>query len=120
MYILVKCDQSINAGDAISYNSELQKWTISTDGLKMIAIARTSAQEYELSDTSIVHVVEAVMSGVCYARCSASVPNEGGRLGVSNGGVFVIDQTNSQCVILPNEIEAAERSTGDLVRINIR
>jgi len=79
MYILVKCDQSVNAGDVISYDSELQKWTPSIDSSKMIAIARTSATEYELSDMTTVYVVEAVISWVCYTRCSASIPDEGGR-----------------------------------------
>lgn len=120
MYILVKCDQSINAGDVISYNETLQKWTLSNDGAKMICVARTSATEYHLLDETIIHVVEAVTSGVCYARASASILDQGGRLGVSNGGVFVVDQNDSHCVILPNGIEAAQRSIGDLVRVNIR
>jgi|13_taG_2_1085334.scaffolds.fasta_scaffold02513_8 hypothetical protein len=120
MYILVKCDQSINAGDVISYDETLQKWTLANDKTKMICVARTSAREYILLDETTIHVVEAVTSGVCYARATASILDQGGRLGVENGGVFVIDQTDSHCFILPNDIQAAPRSIGDLVRVNIR
>jgi len=120
MFILVKCDQSINAGDVLSYDTSSEKWTLSSDGTDMICVARTSATEYQLSDETMIHVTEAVMSGVCYAKASTTIPDQGGRLGVSNGGVFAIDQSNSQCAILPNGIEDAQRTVGDLVRVNIR
>lgn len=120
MFILVKCDQSINKGDVLSYDTSLEKWTLSSDGSNIICVARTSAYEYQLSDETMIHVTEGVMSGVCYAKASAVIPNQGGRLGVSNGAVFAIDQTDSQCAILPNGIEDAPRTAGDLVRVNIR
>ena len=46
--------------------------------------------------------------------------SKGGRLGVENGAVYIIDQSDNRCVVLPADINVSSRSVDSLVRVNIR
>jgi|VirMetMinimDraft_7_1064189.scaffolds.fasta_scaffold08004_4 hypothetical protein len=119
MFLIVKCDSTIQKGDVLEFDDASQKWTLSTAGSNMIAVARNDASIREV-DSVETYVTDAVFAGSAYAKASRDIGSEGGRLAVENGAVYVIDQSDSRCVILPADINVSSRSVNSLVRCNIR
>ena len=120
MFIRVKCPNTITSGDVLSFDSNTNEWILAANGNNVVGIARTDAAEWEISEGVTAWTCEAVFSGVCYAKASQSIPDSGGALSVTNGAVYVVNQSDSRLVILPNELGKTQRNTGDLVRVNIR
>lgn len=119
MFLIIKCSSDIKKGDVLEFDSINQMWIKSTSGASVISVAREDANIREIDGVD-VHVVASIFAGIAYAKASRDISSQGGRLGVENGAVYIIDQSDSRCVVLPADINVTSRSIDSLVRVNIR
>ena len=86
MFVKVKINPSLSAGDVVSFDTATQLWTSASNLSVLVGILRTAPIQAEGDDFS---TAEVVFSGIIYARASRDIPAEGGMMTVEAGGIYV-------------------------------
>lgn len=63
---------------------------------------------------------QVTFAGVAFALAGSDIPDQGGKLNVSNGKVFVDNASGGNGIIAPIARGQSARSTNDLVMVDIR
>tara|TARA_B100001063_G_C16730236_1_gene538869 strand:+ start:1050 stop:1403 length:354 start_codon:yes stop_codon:yes gene_type:complete len=117
MYLLVKCNENVLAGDVLYFNTQEQIWEKTSTMGSPICVAEKDAQAWSEGG----FFVKAIFAGQVLARASRDIPQQGGELQVENGGVYVDNSADGCGIICPQFIDnTSSRNAGDLVQVIIR
>ena len=114
MFVFLEVESNIQIGNVVSYNSNLQKWSLASDESSLIGIVNSVP---EISEDKLIAKI--VFSGSTFAIADRVIPNEGGNLAVLNGKVYV-DNTKDCGIISPAIVNSSQRQADELVMIHIR
>ena len=118
MFRTVKCLSSIKKGDVLTFNTISKVWELATNLSASIGVASEDA--FMDQDDNSRYLVAMSVDGPVSAKASRDIPNQGGRLNVENGAVYVDNDANHTEIICPNFIDAVQRKAGELITIVIR
>ena len=116
MWIKIKVDQNTPIGSVLAYSSESSSWELAQNLNTPPGVLEQITQDAITSE--YYGVVR--FAGVAFALADRAIPDEGGRLTVTNGRVYV-DNTSDHCgIIAPLPNGQVSRLEGDLVMVHIR
>lgn len=114
MFVLVQVHQSLVKGTVVSFDGSLFNTAISSSSPMGVL------NEDPVLNEDGNYYAPVIFAGTCWAIASQDIPNEGGKLKVLNGKVYV-DNTADECgIISPNPRGSNPRLQNDLVMIHIR
>ncbi len=117
MFCIVKLTESLETGTVVQYDTTVNKWTTAISHQDTIGvISQPSHQDEETQEWW----AQVTFAGVAYALADRDIPDQGGKLNVSNGKVFVDNSSGGNGIIAPIARGQNTRSTGDLVLVDIR
>jgi len=120
MYVTVKCNQNLQAGQIVSYNEINDQWEVANNITEEISVVK-SVPENNGTDENPEYVCKIIVSGPAYCYASRNIPIQGGQLNVENGKVFVDNTlTESAGFIVPKDINENDRVADSLIRIILR
>lgn len=117
-WIKLKCSNNILRGDVISYDTLLDIYTLANNMNSPIYVAMNDAEQD--SENVGVYYVKAKIQGQIEAKAARDIIDQGGFIGVENGGVYVDNSMSSCGIIWNNFIGASARVAGDLVTVTLR
>ena len=112
----VKILNNYAIGSVLSYSPENLGWEIAQNLNLHIGILTEVFQDQE----TLEYEGTIVLSGEAYAIASEDIPDEGGRIKINNGGVYVNNTAYNCGIIPPIELGQVSRIQGDLVKVHIR
>lgn len=118
-WITLDCVGSVKKGDVLSFSTSSNVYGLASDMATPIYVALTDAQIAEDSPSGFD--VKAQAQGQVEAKASRDLLDQGGFMGVADGGVY-IDNTNVYSSgIIWNRVKGyPSRVAGDLVTITLR
>ena len=118
LYITVAVSSSVEAGDVLNWSTTNSNWELGSDTTQTFGVAKEDA--YSL-DEGLTYQARVTFAGQCLAKAGANIPDEGGKLSVSNGKV-VVDNSSVHEVgfVAPLGFQQSSRVTNDLVTVYIR
>lgn len=120
MYVTVKCNQSLQIGELVSYSSLTNQWEVASSLSEEISVVK-STPENNGTDESPEYVCKIIVSGPAYCFASRDIPIQGGQLNIENGKVFVDNSlVESSGFIVPKDINEADRVANSLIKIVLR
>ena len=117
MFCIVKLSENLEVGTIVQYDTEENKWTVAISHQDTIGVVSQPSQQDEESQEWWAQVT---FAGVAYALADRDIPDQGGKLNVSNGKVFVSGTTGGNGIIAPIARGQNSRAAGDLVMVDIR
>ena len=117
MFCIVKLSESLEVGTVVQYDTSISKWTTAISHQDTIGVVNQPAQQDEENQEWWAQVV---FAGVAYALADRDIPDQGGKLNVSNGKVFVDNVSGGNGIIGPIARGQSSRSTNNLVLVDIR
>jgi len=116
MFIKVKIASNLAVGTVVNYDSVNQNWNTASDSSSIIGvIERAPTQDDDSNWWTNVR-----FSGSTVALADRAIPDEGGKLCILNGRVFVDNSMDGCGIIAPKVADQASRVANDLVMVNIR
>lgn len=120
MYVTVKCNQSLQVNQVVSYSSSSNQWELANSLNEEVSVVKSEPFNNG-TDESPEYVCKIIISGPAYCLASRDIPIQGGQLNVENGKVFVDNSlTESAGFIVPKDINESDRVTDSLVKIILR
>lgn len=120
MYVTVKCNETLQVGNVVSYNETTNQWELANSISEEISVVKTSP-ENNGTEENPEHVCKIIVSGVAHCIASRTIPIQGGQLNIENGKVYVDNTlTESAGFIVPKDINESDRIENSIVRIVLR
>ena len=117
MFCTVKLNSNLDVGTVVQFNTTDQNWTTATNHQDTIGvISQAPVQDEE----TLIWWAKVTFAGVAFALADRDIPDQGGKLNVSNGKVFVDNSSGGNGIISPIARGQNARATGDLVMVDIR
>ena len=117
MFCIVKLDNNLAIGTVVQFNTTDKNWTTATNHQDTIGvISHDPIQDEE----TLIWWAKVTFAGVAFALADRDIPDQGGKLNVSNGKVFVDNSSGGNGIISPIARGQNARATGDLVMVDIR
>ena len=116
MFVNVKLASNLAVGTVVNYDTINQYWNSASDSSNMIGvIEKAPFQDEDLNWWAAVR-----FSGSTVALADRAIPDEGGKLCILNGRVFVDNSMTGCGIVAPKVTDQASRVANDLVMVNIR
>ena len=118
MFCTVELDSNLEIGTVVQFNATNQNWTIATNHQDTIGVV----SEVPIQDEStLIWWGKVTFAGIAFALADRLIPNQGGKLNVNNGKVFVDSSSNANGIISPiTRGQEEERVANSLVMVDIR
>ena len=117
-YITVEVSSAVEQGDVLNWNADTSCWVVGSDITQTFGVARENA--YSL-DEGLNYIARVSFAGECKAKAGANIPDEGGKLSVSNGKVIVDNSSVHEVgFVAPLGFQQPTRVAEDLVTVYIR
>ena len=118
MFVKLKLNDNLSIGTVVCHDEENDCWIASTNGQGLIGIVGSLPVQDE---TTLEWSASIYFAGTIMAIADRDIPNNGGKLSVLNGKVYVDNNTvNISGIISPNARGQEQRTTNDLVLVHIR
>lgn len=120
MYVTVKCNQTLQQGNVVSYSETTNQWELANSISEEISVVKNSPVNNGTEENP-EYVCKIIVTGVAYCFASRDIPIQGGQLNVENGKVYVDNTlTESAGFIVPKDINENDRVADSLIRIILR
>lgn len=116
MFVQVRVNQNVNIGDVVSYNSESSQFEQTTNSSQIVGVVSESAF---LSEDNFYYA-NVIFAGICFAKASRDIADEGGKIGVESGGIYVDNNSDNLGIVSPLPKGGATRVQNDLVMVFLR
>tara|TARA_Y100000592_G_C5471725_1_gene319859 strand:- start:1801 stop:2154 length:354 start_codon:yes stop_codon:yes gene_type:complete len=117
MFCIVKVSGSLAVGDVVSWDSSSSSFGLASNLSTPLGVVSEAAK---FDDEYGSYFASVIFAGIAWAKCSRSIPDQGGELQVENGKVYVDNNANGAGIISPLPKGQSSRELGELVMIHIR
>ncbi len=117
MFCIVKLNENLEVGTVVQYDTGVNKWVTASSHQDTIGVVSQPSHQDEENQEWWAQVV---FAGVAYALSDRDIPDQGGKLNVSNGKVFVDNTSGGNGIVAPIARGQISRVAGDLVMVDIR
>lgn len=117
MFCTVKLNSNLSIGTVVQFNTINQNWTTATNHQDTIGVISQSPIQDE---ETLIWWAKVTFAGAAFAIADREIPDQGGKLNVNNGKVFVDNSSNANGIVAPLTRGETTRTTGGLVLVDIR
>lgn len=117
MFCVVKLSESLEVGTVVQYDTSINKWTTASSHQDTIGVVSQPSHQDEENQEWWAQVT---FAGVAFALAGSDIPDQGGKLNVSSGKVFVDNSSGGNGIIAPIARGQSARAANDLVMVDIR
>jgi len=117
MFCVVKLSGNLEVGTVVQYDTTENKWTTAISHQDTIGVISQPSHQDEENEEWWAQVT---FAGVAFALADRDIPDQGGKLNVSNGKVFVDNASGGNGIIAPIARGQNSRVINDLVMVDIR
>ena len=117
MFCIVKLSESLEVGTVVQYDTTENKWTTAISHQDTIGVVSQPSHQDEENEEWWAQVT---FAGVAFALADRDIPDQGGKLNVSGGKVFVDNSSGGNGIIAPIARGQNTREANDLVMVDIR
>jgi hypothetical protein len=117
MFCTVKLNSNLDIGTVVQFNTTDQNWTTATNHQDTIGvISQAPVQDEE----TMIWWAKVIFAGTAFALADRAIPDQGGKLNVNNGKVFVDNSSNANGIVAPLTRGETTRAADSLVLVDIR
>jgi hypothetical protein len=117
MFCTVKLRNNLEVGTVVQFNTDEGTWDTATTHQDTIGVISSApAQDEE----TLEWWARVTFAGTTFALADRTIPDQGGKLTVNNGRVFVDNLSNANGIIAPLTRGESTRLANDLVLVDIR
>ena len=116
MFVQVRVNQNVNVGDVVGFNSESNQFEVTSSSNQLVGVVSENAF---LSDDTFYYA-NVTFAGICWARASRDIADEGGLIAVENGGVYIDNNNANLGIVSPLPNGASHRVQNDLIMVFFR
>ena len=117
MFCTVKLNSNLDIGTVVQFDTSSKKWTTATNFQETIGVINEAPI---LDEESQIWWAKVIFSGTAYALADRDIPQQGGKLNINNGKVFVDDSSNANGIVSPITQGESDRVANTLVMVDIR
>jgi len=116
MFVKLKLNDNLSIGTVVCHNADNDYWEASTNGQGLTGVVgRDPVQD----ETTLEWSASIYFAGTVLALADRDIPDSGGNLSVSNGKVYVDNNSSGLGIVSPNARGQDQRIANDLVLIHI-
>jgi hypothetical protein len=116
MFVKVKLLDNYQPGLVVSYSPEDASWVIASSVTSPLDVI----EEVERDNETHEYWSRCRFAGVSYTLADREIPNEGGKMAVLNGRVYVDNSIDHAGIISPLPRGQEIRNDGELVMVHVR
>jgi hypothetical protein len=116
MFCTVELNTNLQVGTVVQYDTTNLKWITAKNHQDTIGVISELAQQDENENWW----ARVTFAGTAYALADRAILDQGGKLNVNNGKVFVDNSSSANGIIAPITRGESSRNTDDLVLVDIR
>lgn len=116
MFCTVKINSNLAVGTVVQFNTTTQNWTIATNHQDTIGVISHPPHQ----DEDLNWWAKVTFAGTAHALADRAIPDQGGKLNVNNGKVFVDSSSTANGIIAPLTRGELTRTENSLVLVDIR
>ncbi len=116
MFCTVKLNSNLAIGTVVQFNTTDQNWDIASNHQDTIGVI----SESPIQDEDLNWWGRVIFAGTAHALADQAIPDQGGKLNVNNGKVFVDSSSTANGIVAPLTRGEATRVADSLVLVDIR
>jgi len=116
MFCTVKLNSNLAVGTVVQFNTTDQNWNTATNHQDTIGVISEAPSQ----DEDLNWWAKVIFAGTAHALADRAIPDQGGKLNVNNGKVFVDSSSTANGIVAPLTRGEATRTTDSLVLVDIR
>lgn len=116
MFCTVKLNNNLDVGTVVQFNTVDQNWNTATNHQETIGVISEAPSQDEDSNWW----AKVTFAGTAFALADRAIPNQGGKLNVNNGKVYVDSSSSANGIVAPLTRGEATRTADSLVLVDIR
>ena len=116
MFCTVKLNSNLAVGTVVQFNTTDQSWNTATNHQDTIGVISEAPSQ----DDDLNWWAKVTFSGTAFALADRAIPDQGGKLNVNDGKVFVDSSSTANGIIAPLTRGEATRMADSLVLVDIR
>ena len=117
MFCTVKINSNLAIGTVVQFDTTNQNWNTATNHQDTIGVISEAPSQDE---ETLAWWAKVIFAGTAHALADRAIPDQGGKLNVSNGKVFVDSSSTANGIVAPLTRGEATRTTDSLVLVDIR
>lgn len=116
MFCTVKLNSEILVGTVVQFDASSQMWSVALNHNETIGVISEAASQ----DDEGQWWARVTFAGISFAIADRAIPDQGGKLNVANGRVYVDNTTDTNGIVAPVSRGQTSRLVNDLVMVDIR